>query len=128
MTLRAARQSYPDRRIWAVWQPHTYSRTAALYQEFTAAFKDADKVIVLDVYAAREEKPEGFQIEDLVKAIDHRQIQFIPGIDQAVQYLSEELVSKDLLMVFTAGDAIKINDRIVEVLNSYAGSSKGEES
>ena len=85
-------------------------------------------MIVLDVYAAREEKPAGFQIENLVEAIDHRQAQFIPEIDQVVEYLDDELAPGDLLLVFTAGDAIEINDRIVEVLNKKAGIRKGEES
>ncbi|MCL4261309.1 MAG: UDP-N-acetylmuramate--L-alanine ligase, partial [Anaerolineales bacterium] len=53
-TLAGARARYPDRRIWAVWQPHTYSRTHMLFREFSRAFDDADEVIVTEVYASRE--------------------------------------------------------------------------
>ena len=53
-TLDAAHDRFPNARIWAVWQPHTYSRTRLLYNEFTQAFTKADKVIVMDVYPARE--------------------------------------------------------------------------
>ena len=53
-TLSAARLRYPTRRIWAVFQPHTYSRTQALLADFAHSFDDADQVIVLDIYAARE--------------------------------------------------------------------------
>jgi UDP-N-acetylmuramate--alanine ligase len=128
MTLKAARSAYPERRVWAVWQPHTYSRTAALSDQFTAAFKDADRVIVLDVYPARESKPEGFEIRKLVDAINHPEVEYVAKIDQAVDYLLEKLAPADLLLVFTAGDAIQINDRIEEYLKSGAGINKGEES
>lgn len=53
-TLRAARERYPGHRLWAVFQPHTFSRTKALLDEFVTAFADADEVMILDVYAARE--------------------------------------------------------------------------
>jgi UDP-N-acetylmuramate--alanine ligase len=57
-TLEGARARFPNRKIWAVWQPHTYSRTQTLFLEFSRAFKDADEVIVTEVYAAREPKQE----------------------------------------------------------------------
>jgi UDP-N-acetylmuramate--alanine ligase len=53
-TLSAARVRFPNRNIWAVWQPHTYSRTRTLFTEFAGAFRDADHVLVTDIYAARE--------------------------------------------------------------------------
>ena len=53
-TLSAARLRYPTRRIWAVFQPHTYSRTQALLQDYAHSFDDADQVLLLDIYAARE--------------------------------------------------------------------------
>ena len=56
-TLAAARLRYPGRRIWAVWQPHTYSRTRLLLAEFAAAFEQADEVVVTDIYPAREACP-----------------------------------------------------------------------
>ena len=53
-TLSAARLRYPTRRIWAVFQPHTYSRTQALLADYAHSFEDVDQVIFLDIYAARE--------------------------------------------------------------------------
>ncbi len=55
-TLAAARSRYPGRRVWAVWQPHTYSRTRSLMDDFINSFEDADEVIVTEIYAAREPK------------------------------------------------------------------------
>ena len=56
VTLQAARASYPQARIWAVWQPHTYSRTLGWLDDFGTAFDEADKVLVTGVYAAREKE------------------------------------------------------------------------
>jgi UDP-N-acetylmuramate-alanine ligase len=54
-TIAAARSRYPDRSLWVVWQPHTYSRVALLCRAFAGSFSGADHVIVTDVYAARED-------------------------------------------------------------------------
>ncbi|MCC6312469.1 MAG: UDP-N-acetylmuramate--L-alanine ligase, partial [Thermomicrobiales bacterium] len=64
-TLAAARERFPRRRLWAVFQPHTYSRLKALLPEFGAAFADADRVGILDVYAARERDTLGVGSDDL---------------------------------------------------------------
>ena len=120
-TLQAARDAYPTRRIWAVWQPHTYSRTITLFDKFCGSFEKADRVVVLDVYPARESKPEGFRISDLVLSIKHDRVQHVPGIEQAVELLKVELQPADLLLVFTAGDAIEINQQIEKHLSAQAG-------
>ena len=60
----------PKARIWAIWQPHTYSRTKTLFLDFARAFKDADKVIVTEVYAAREPKQD-FTSAEIVSAMPH---------------------------------------------------------
>ncbi len=117
-TLSAARDSYPDRRIWAVWQPHTYSRTQTLFSGFTEAFSKADRVIVLNVYAAREEEPAGFAITDLVNEINHSNVNFIPENKKAYEFLLKELRSGDLLLIFTAGDAIDINVQLERSLTT----------
>ena len=69
-TLAAARARYPDHRIVAVWQPHTYSRTRALFTEFAAAFDDADEAIVTEIYAAREPLEEARVEQRLHPAVD----------------------------------------------------------
>ncbi len=116
-TLSAARQTYPERFIRALWQPHTYSRTITLFDEFVGAFQDADQVLVLDVYEAREDKPDQFQTVDLVNAIQHENVSYLSTNEQAVAYLEAELQTGDLLVIFTAGDAIEINDRLAKTLS-----------
>jgi UDP-N-acetylmuramate--alanine ligase len=116
-TLSAARSAYPDRNIRTVWQPHTYTRTTTLYDDFTRAFQGADQVIVLDVYEAREGKPDDFQMMDLIDSIKHENVLYLPEIDQAAAYLEDELREGDMLLIFTAGDAIEINDRVEKTLS-----------
>jgi UDP-N-acetylmuramate--alanine ligase len=75
-TLATARERFGNRRIIAVWQPHTYSRVLALWDGFVTAFADADFVVVTDIFAAREQAPQGFSMADKVSKIKHRQVFF----------------------------------------------------
>ncbi len=119
-TLAAARSRYPDRRIWAVWQPHTYSRTRALFAGFAAAFTDADRVIVTDVYAAREQW-EAFPTGDLVAAMNHPGACHIPAIPQVVDALLEHLQPGDVLLVLSAGDADQVSAQVLDRLEKRKG-------
>ena len=107
-TLAAARARYPGRRIWAVWQPHTYSRTRALLDEFLTAFHDADQVLVTEIYAARE-AAEGFSAAQVAKRIDHPSAHFFATLEENEQYLVQHLQSGDVLLVLSAGDAERIS-------------------
>jgi UDP-N-acetylmuramate--alanine ligase len=117
-TLAAARLTYPGRRIVGVWQPHTYSRTQTLFLDFTDAFADADELIVLDVYAAREQKPVDFSITNLAAAIKSVKAKYIPGKNTVSEYLKGELQAGDVLLIFSAGDAIEINDELENYLSA----------
>jgi len=106
-TLSAARARYPGQRIWAVWQPHTYSRTQTLFMEFSRAFKDADEVIVSEVYASREAKQD-FTSAEVVSAMPHPSARYIETLAEISQYLLEHLQPGDVLLVLSAGDANQI--------------------
>lgn len=110
-TLAAARARYPDRRIWAVWQPHTYSRTQQLLPEFGKAFMDADEVIVTKVYAAREIQPDDFSHMAILDAIP-QEAHLIRELDETANYLLENVRAGDLVIVFSAGDAVKISAKV----------------
>lgn len=111
-TLAAARSRYPGRRIWAVWQPHTYSRTQMLFDDFVHSFSDADETIVTEVYAAREAKQDfsSKQIVDAMPGPAH----FITGLSEVSNYLVSNLRPGDVVLVLSAGDADQIS---TEVLN-----------
>ncbi len=111
-TLAAARSRYPRQRIWAVWQPHTYTRTKALFQEFAQAFKDADEVIVTEVYAAREPRQD-FSSAEIVSAMPHSSARFIASLPEAAEYLIQHLRREDVLLVLSAGDADQISTRVL---------------
>ena len=107
-TLAAARQRFPGRRLWAVWQPHTYSRTVALLNEFAGAFQDADQVIVTEIFASRE-KPSEFSAHQVVRQMKHPSVYFAPGLEQATAHLLASLRPGDVLLVLSAGDADQIS-------------------
>ncbi len=108
-TLAAARARYPGRRLFVLWQPHTFSRTLTLQSDFLAAFKDADRVLVADVYAAREQRPAGFDIAALVKTIQHPKARFVSDFAAAKDLLLAELQTGDVLIIMSAGDAINLS-------------------
>lgn len=114
-TLAGARARYPGRRIWAVWQPHTYSRTRTLFLEFSRAFKDADEVIVTEVYAAREPKQD-FTSAEIVSAMPHLSSRYIATLPEVTKYLLENLKPGDVVLVLSAGDADQISTDVIEGL------------
>jgi UDP-N-acetylmuramate--alanine ligase len=114
-TLAGARARYPERCIWAVWQPHTYSRTKTLFLDFAQAFKDADKVIVTEVYAAREPKQE-FTSAEVVGAMPHLSARYIETLPEVTSYLLEHLKPGDIVLVLSAGDADQISTDVVKGL------------
>jgi UDP-N-acetylmuramate--alanine ligase len=114
-TLAGARARYPERRIWAIWQPHTYSRTKTLFLEFSRAFKDADEVIVTEVYAAREPKQD-FTSAEIVSAMPHRSARYIETLTEVTNYLLEHLQAGDVVLILSAGDADQISTDVLKGL------------
>lgn len=117
-TLSGARSRYPESRLWAVWQPHTYSRTKLLFDAFTKSFGQANEVLVTEVYPAREPVNGEFSARQIVGAMDHPHAMFMPEISAAVEYLSTHLVDGDVLIVLSAGDADQICHQVLESLVS----------
>ena len=111
-TLAAARARYPNQRVWAVWQPHTYSRTKALFQDFSRAFNDADEVIVTEIYAARESKQE-FSSAEVVSAMSHPSVRYLASLKETTEYLLAHLRKQDVLLVLSAGDADQVSANVL---------------
>jgi UDP-N-acetylmuramate--alanine ligase len=118
-TLEAARSHYPGSRIWAVWQPHTYSRTRSLEPAFIQALDRADRAVILRIYAARETNP-GYSAEVIAQALPEGKAVYRDGFEDAVQYLIKELRSGDVLIVFSAGDAVKVSQSVLKQLQKTA--------
>ncbi|MBN2471913.1 MAG: UDP-N-acetylmuramate--L-alanine ligase, partial [Anaerolineae bacterium] len=110
LTLAAARAAYPAAGIWAVWQPHTYSRLRALYNEFQQAFDPAhaDHVLVTDVYAAREARSPDLDAAVLVAGIAHPDARYTPAFEDALAALVAGVQPGDVVIILSAGDAPRI--------------------
>ncbi|MGB9640973.1 MAG: UDP-N-acetylmuramate--L-alanine ligase [Anaerolineales bacterium] len=115
-TIAAAKTRFPKQFIWVVWQPHTYSRTMTFWDQFREAFADADGLIVLDVFAARENTPPGFSMEKLVAEISHPNRYYFSSIKEAYLFLSGHLKGNEIVLVLSAGDANYLNEMLFESL------------
>jgi UDP-N-acetylmuramate--alanine ligase len=113
-TLQAARQRYPDAQIWAVWQPHTFSRVRAFADAFASAFADADHVLVTDIYAAREQRQEDDMREadlaGMIAAQGVRDARYSGDIEGTVLLLKQEAKAGNVVIILSAGDAPRIGD------------------
>ena len=115
-TLGAARRS-TDRRIVVVFQPHRYTRTVALEEEFTRAFNHAAVLVLLPIYAAGEHPLPGVTAERLAAQINkfgHRDVNYAESFEEAQRILEEKLREGDLLITLGAGDVWKIGDEFLE--------------
>ncbi|MEA2595130.1 MAG: UDP-N-acetylmuramate--alanine ligase [Thermomicrobiales bacterium] len=114
-TLRAARDWYPDRRLWAVFQPHTFSRTKALLGDFAAAFADADEVMILDIYPARETDSLGISSANLRKLVP-RECRAAGRPDEAAETLAAHVRDGDVVVTLGAGDITVVGPSLLQRL------------
>ena len=126
----AAAASGLERRVVVVFQPHRYTRTQHLFEEFLTAFNQADKLVVMDIYAAGEKPIPGVSGQALyegIKKYGHKDVIYIPDKERVVGYMLEVLRKGDLMITLGAGDVWKIGEQVVEKLNSPRGrSAKGQ--
>ncbi len=113
-TLTAAK-NYPHGRIICVFQPHTYTRTKAFWNEFASALALADIVVLADVYAARETDTLGIRSEDLADAVraNGTESYYFPSFDAIENFLLEKCMNNDLLITMGAGDVCKIGEHLL---------------
>ena len=113
-TLQAA-ANYPHKTLWCVFQPHTYTRTKALMADFAKALTLADRVVLTDIYAAREKDNLGISSRDLQKAIQDlgKECAYFPTFDEVENFLLENCINGDLLITMGAGDVHKIGETLL---------------
>ncbi|MBE2235592.1 MAG: UDP-N-acetylmuramate dehydrogenase, partial [Anaerolinea sp.] len=113
-TLGAARQRFPRRPIWVLFQPHTYSRTRALLDEFRDSFENADHVLITDIYAAREHDTLDISALDVVRRLAHHpDARYAGDLDAATRLLLAELQPGDLLITLGAGDGDRVGRQVL---------------
>ena len=120
-TLSAAKSGSGGKRTVVVFQPHRYSRTQELFDDFALAFNNADVLFVLDIYAASEQPIEGITAEVLTENIrkyGHKNVTYIGDIDVAVDKVVPVLQEGDLLITLGAGTVTRLSDEFLEKLKS----------
>jgi UDP-N-acetylmuramate--alanine ligase len=116
-TLAAARQRYGTAEIWAVFQPHTYSRTAALFDQLVESFTEADHVIVTDIYAAREDPQPGVSGGELSEEIIGSDVRYVPELDEVAKELLTSVKPNSVILTLSAGDANRIGQVVLQGLS-----------
>ena len=113
-TLSAAKKLKKS-TLWCIFQPHTYTRTKALLNEFSEAFYSADKVIITDIYAAREDDPGDIHSRDLVEKLYHNNVDvtYISKFEDITEYLRENVKDNDLVITAGAGPVYQIAEALV---------------
>lgn len=122
-SIEAARRGWPEKRIVAVFQPHLYSRTQQLYQEFGLSFFDADVALVTDIYAAREKHIPGVSgqlIAQTASDYGHRAVHYVEDKKAVPARLKELVEPGDLVITMGAGDIYKYGEAYVELLEAGA--------
>lgn len=114
-TLTAAR-NYPHKQLWCVFQPHTYTRTKALMDKFAKSLSLADKIVLAEIYPARETDNLGISSETLKKKIENlnKEVYYFPTFDEIEKFLSKKCVNGDLLITMGAGDVVLIGENLVK--------------
>ncbi len=121
-TLAAARLSH-YRQIHVLFQPHRFTRTKHLMDEFGTAFHQADDLYLLDIYAASEPAIEGITAQSLLEKIHsygHRSAHYAPGMEEAIAAIASEAEPGDLILTLGAGNVSQAADKILEQLRRTA--------
>lgn len=113
-TLKAA-ANYPHKTLWCVFQPHTYTRTKAFLNDFAQALSLADKVVLTDIYAAREKNTIGISSRDLLAELEKLGVEcyYFPSFDEIENFLLRNCINGDLLITMGAGDVVKIGESLI---------------
>ena len=116
-TLKGARDFFGNKKIWCVFQPHLYSRTKLLLEDFGKSFGGADEIILADIYAAREEKDENINSKMLAEEIMKNGVKamYEESFDDIAKLLAEKAKKGDVVMTMGAGDIYKVGENLLKI-------------
>ncbi len=120
-TLSAARIGAPNRRIVVLFQPHRYTRTNDLMDEFASAFNNADVLFVTDIYAASETPIDGINAEVLtgrIKSYGHKNAEYVGALEGAPEIMREHVREGDLVITLGAGSVHRAGDQLLTLLRN----------
>jgi UDP-N-acetylmuramate--alanine ligase len=115
-TVATARSRFPERRLIGVHQPHTYSRIAYLWDEWTKCWEGLDALVVLETYAAREKPEAGRSAQDLAAAISRPTAEYATDFDDAARRAVALARPGDVIFTIGAGDVVEVGPKILELL------------
>ena len=118
-TLDAVRKSYSEKRIIVLFQPHRYTRTKELFDDFTRSFYRSDILILLPIYEASEKKIKGVNSEKLqqgIKAHGHKNVFYAADFDKALSMIKKMVKKEDLILTLGAGDIYTLGEKLLEKL------------
>ena len=103
------------RQSWVIFQPHTYSRTSELLDDFAKALLDFNNIIITDIYAAREKNTYGISSQDLVDKINSlgKKAIYIQSFDDIAGYIKERACPNDIILTMGAGTVVDISKKIL---------------
>ncbi len=115
-TLAVAKR-YPHKKLWCVFQPHTYTRTKVFLDQFARALSAADEVILADIYAARETDTLGVSSGDIAERIEAlgTPAHYLGSFDEIEKFILENCVNGDLLITMGAGDIVKVGENLLGI-------------
>ena len=117
-TLSAA-QNIDHNKLWCLFQPHTYTRTMALFDEFAEAFNDADKLILAEIYAAREKNIYKISSKSLATEIKKRHpekdVYFFDDFEDMASFVYNNADERDLVLTMGAGDICRVAEMILDL-------------
>jgi len=122
-TLSAFKEAYPKKKLVAVFHPHTYTRTLALFDDFARSFSDADELIMIDIYGSAREIQGGTSSRELIAAIKawnkeqgrRQTVVHQKDLASVEKYLREHLKPNDLLLLMGAGDIFRVGERLLKL-------------
>lgn len=114
-TIAGARELHSDKELVLVYQPHMYSRTSALFDEFVSALAKADRVVLVPIYAAREANESGVSSDKLVEAIGEK-AKAVASLDQAAEEIKNTVDSGSVVLVMGAGDVTEVSTKLTQVV------------
>ncbi len=126
-TLQAIKAAWPDRRVVGVFQPHRYTRTRALGDEFTRAFYQTDKLVLVPIYAASEKPIAGVTHTALCEGIQahgHKNVICTADFDEALRDIRSDLRDDDIILTMGAGDIFKLGERLLEQMQDPSPPSR----
>ena len=120
-TLKAFKETYPNKRLVAVFHPHTFTRTKALFKNFVNSFSEADVLGILEIYGSAREKQGGISSRDLVSALKtagrKNPVTYLSDFNGALEWLYKTLRPNDILLLIGAGDIFRVGEKLLKKKN-----------